>query len=138
DKDRIVTPFVRPLHETYVEDYRTAAGTVGGAVAVLLLIACANVAAVMLARALARRREMGIRLALGSSRWRLLRQLLIENVMLATAGGVLGLVAGRWALAALVTAIPDQLPRWAAFHMDLRVMAFSVAVVVGTVILFGW
>jgi predicted permease len=138
DKEHVVTPFVRPLHETFVEDYRTAATTVTGAVAVLLLIACANVAAVMLARALARRREMGIRLALGSSRMRLMRQLLIENLMLAAAGGVIGLLAGRWAIAALVAVIPDELPRWAAFNMDLRVIAFSVAVVVGTVVLFGW
>ena len=138
DKDRNVTPFVRPLHETFVKDYRRAAATVGGAVAVLLLIACANVAAVMLARALARRREMGIRLALGSSRMRLLRQLLIENLMLAVIGGALGLVAGRWALGALVEFIPDQLPAWAAFHVDLRVMAFSLVVIFATVILFGW
>ena len=121
-----------------MRDYRGAAATVTGAVAVLLLIACANVAAVMLARALARRKEMGIRLALGSSRWRLLRQLLVENLMLAVAGGAIGLVAGRWALAALIRVIPDQLPRWAAFQVDARVMAFSVAVVAGTVILFGW
>jgi len=138
DKDHVVTPFVKPLHDTFVRDYRTAASTVTGAVAVLLLIACANVAAVMLARALARRREMGIRLALGSSRLRLMRQLLIENLMLAAAGGVLGLLAGRWAIGALVTLIPDELPRWAAFNMDLRVIAFSVAVVVATVVLFGW
>jgi putative ABC transport system permease protein len=138
DKDHVVTPFVKPLHDTFVEDYRTAASTVTGAVAVLLLIACANVAAVMLARALARRREMGIRLALGSSRMRLVRQLLIENLMLAAAGGALGLLAGRWAIGALVAVIPDELPRWAAFNMDLRVMAFSVIVVVVTVVLFGW
>ena len=138
DKDHVVTPFVKPLHETYVRDYRGAAGMVTGAVAVLLLIASANVAAVMLARALARRREMGIRLALGSSRWRLLRQLLIENVMLAVAGGAIGLAAGRWAIAALIGLIPDQLPRWAAFHVDARVMVFSVAIVAATVILFGW
>jgi predicted permease len=138
DKDHVVTPFVKPLHEMFVRDYRSAMGTVAGAVAVLLLIACANVAAVMLARALARRREMGIRLALGSSRVRLLRQLLIENLMLAAAGGVIGLAAGRWALAALIRAVPDELPPWAAFSIDLRVMAFSVAVVAATVILFGW
>jgi predicted permease len=138
DKDHVVTPFVKPLREMFVRNYRGAAGTVGGAVAVLLLIACANVAAVMLARALARRREMGIRLALGSSRVRLLRQLLIENLMLAAAGGAVGLVVGRWALAALIRAVPDQVPPWAAFAIDARVMAFAVAVVGGTVILFGW
>ena len=77
-----------------MRDYRTAASTVTASVGILLLIACANVAAVMLARALARRREMGIRLALGSSRMRLMRQLLIENLMLAAAGGVIGLAGG--------------------------------------------
>jgi predicted permease len=92
----------------------------------------------MLARALARRREMGIRLALGSSRMRLVRQLLIENLMLAAAGGAIGLLAGRWAIGALVAVIPEELPRWAAFNMDLRVMAFSVTVIVVTVVLFGW
>jgi putative ABC transport system permease protein len=138
DKEHIVTPFVKPLHETFVREYRSAAGTVAAAVGVLLLIACANVAAVMLARALARRREMGIRLALGSSRLRLMRRLLIENLMLAVAGGAIGLVAGRWAIGVLVTVIPDDLPRWAAFNVDRRVIAFSLVVVVVTVILFGW
>jgi predicted permease len=138
DKERVVTPFVRPLRDVFVRDYRGAAATVGGAVTVLLLIACANVAAVMLARALARRREMGIRLALGSSRMRLIRQLLIENLMLAAAGGVIGLLAGRWAIGALLRLIPDDLPRWAAFNMDARVAGFSVLAVFATVILFGW
>jgi putative ABC transport system permease protein len=138
DKDHIVSPFVKPLREQFVHDYRTAASTVTGAVAVLLLIACANVAAVMLARALARRREMGIRLALGSSRLRLMRQLLVENLVLAAIGGVIGLVAGQWAIGALLRMIPDELPRWAAFQMDARVMFFSLAVVVVTVVLFGW
>jgi putative ABC transport system permease protein len=138
DKEHAVSPFVRPLREQFVRDYRTAASTVTGAVAVLLLIACANVAAVMLARALARRREMGIRLALGSSRFRLMRQLLVENLVLAAAGGAIGLLAGQWAIGALTRMIPDQLPRWAAFQIDARVMFFSIAVVAGTVILFGW
>jgi predicted permease len=138
DKEHIVSPFVKPLRDQFVNDYRTAAKTVTSAVAVLLLIACANVAAVMLARALARRREMGIRLALGSSRARLLRQLLIENLILAAAGGAIGLIAGQWAIHTLVRMIPDELPRWAAFQMDARVIAFSLLSVVGTVMIFGW
>ena len=138
DKDHVVTPFVKPLHETFVADYRGAAKTVSGAVALLLLVACANVAAVMLARALARRREMGIRLALGSSRIRLLRQLLIENVILAAAGSVVGLAAGRAAVTGLIAVIPDQFPRWAVFAIDARVMAFAVLSVLVTVVLFGW
>jgi predicted permease len=138
DKEHLVTPFVRSLRETFVHDYRTAVATIGGAVAILLLIACANVAAIMLARALARRREMGIRLALGSSRLRLLRQLLIENLVLAAAGGVLGVVAGRWTLTLLLSLIPDQFPRWAVFAVDARVVAFSCALVAITTLLFGW
>ena len=66
--------------------------------ALLLAVACANVAALMLARALARRREIGIRLAVGASRARLLRQLLVENILLSVAGGALGLVVGHWAI----------------------------------------
>jgi len=138
EKDHIVTPFVRPLRDTFVADYRGAAKAVGGAVALLLIVACANVAAVMLARALARRREMGIRLALGSSRARLLRQLLIENLLLAAAGGIVGLAAGRAAIAGLVEIIPDQFPRWAQFGIDGRTIAFALLSVFVTVVLFGW
>ena len=138
DKDHVVTPFVRPLRDQLVEDYRGAARTITAAVAVLLIIACANVAAVMLARALARRREMGIRLALGSTRLGLVRQLLVENLILAAMGGLAGAVLGQWALGLLTRMIPDDLPRWAVFQVDARVMAFSILVVVATVILFGW
>ena len=138
DKQHVVTPFVRSLRDTFVHDYRTSVSTVSGAVVVLLLIACANVAAIMLARALARRREMGIRLALGSSRLRLMRQLLLENLLLAAAGGVLGVLAGRWTLSMLLSLVPDQFPRWAIFAVDLRVIAFSVALVGLTTLLFGW
>jgi putative ABC transport system permease protein len=138
DKDHTVSPFAKLLREQLVSDFETAASTVGAAVAILLLIACANVAAVMLARALARRREMGIRLALGSSRARILRQLLVENIILAVAGGVIGLTAGQWAIGALIRMIPDELPHWAAFQIDARVIAFSLVSVVATVILFGW
>jgi predicted permease len=138
DKDHVVSPFVRPLRDQFVRDYRTAASTVFAAVGILLMIACANVAAVMLARALARRREMGIRLALGSSRARLIRQLLLENLVLAATGGAIGLVVGQWALTLFVQMIPDELPRWAVFRVDARVMAFSLVSVVATVVLFGW
>jgi predicted permease len=97
DKEKIVTPFVRDLRAQFTRDYGTIASTLGAAVSLLLIVACANVAAVMLARALARRREMGIRLAVGASRTRLLRQLLVENVILSVIGGALGLLAGQWA-----------------------------------------
>ena len=126
DKDRIVSPFVRDMRAELTRDFDTIALALGAAVGILLLVACANVASVMLARALNRRREMGIRLAIGASRTRLLRQLFVENILLAVAGGALGLLLGRWALETLVRAAADQVPRWAAFDLDWRVMAFSV------------
>ncbi len=138
DKDRIVSPFVRDMRAELTRDFDTIALALGAAVGILLLVACANVASVMLARALNRRREMGIRLAIGASRTRLLRQLFVENVLLAIAGGALGLLLGSWALDALIRAAADQVPRWAAFDLDWRVMAFSVGLAAMTVILFGW
>jgi predicted permease len=87
DKEHTVYPFARPLREVFVRDFRDQAKSLLAAVAILLVVACANVASVMLARALARRREMGIRLAVGASRTRLARQLFVENLVLATLGG---------------------------------------------------
>jgi putative ABC transport system permease protein len=138
DRERIVFPFVQPLREIAVRDYRTAASTLSVAVGLLLAVACANVAAVMLARALARRREMGIRVAVGASRWRLLRQLFVENVVLAAIGGVLGLALGHWAIRILVAQLPDTAPPWATFGLDLRVMVFAAFASIATVLLFGW
>ncbi len=138
DKERIVSPFVRDMRAELTRDYSTIAVALGAAVGILLLVACANVASVMLARALNRRREMGIRLAIGASRTRLLRQLFVENILLAVGGGAVGLLMGRWALELLIRAAGDQVPRWAAFDLDWRVMAFSVGLAGGTVILFGW
>src|SRR5207245_747571 len=83
--------------------------------------ACANVASVMLARALARRREMGIRLAIGASRGRLVAQLFVENLMLSALGGTLGLAMGYGALRALVAAMGTDVPAWTRFEIDVRV-----------------
>ncbi len=98
DKERVVSPFARDLRAQFTREFGTVASTLGAAVSLLLVVACANVAALMLARALARRREIGIRLAVGASRARLLRQLLVENILLSIAGGALGLVVGHWAI----------------------------------------
>lgn len=138
DKEKIVSPFVRPLREHAVAGFKASASALSVGVGLLLLVACANVASLMLARALARRREMAIRVALGASGWRLLGQLFAENVVLACAGGGLGLALGSWTLGALVGAVPDQVPRWAVFGLDARVAAFTVAITVATVLLFGW
>ena len=138
DKEKLVTPFARDMREQFTRNFGTVASTLGAAVALLLMVACANVAALMLARALARRREMGIRLAIGASRARLLRQLLVENIMLSIAGGAAGLAIGQWAISALITSLPDQAPTWAAFSLDGRMVAFTIATSVATAVLFGW
>ena len=124
DKDKVVSPFTLPLRENFVSEFRTIASALWGAVALLLVVACANVAAVMLARAIARRREMGIRLAIGANRFRLLRQLFVENIVLAIVGGAIGVALGRWALKVLVSAADTALPAWAPFGFDGRIVAF--------------
>ena len=138
DKERIVSPFTRDLRAQFTRDYDTVASTLGAAVALLLIVACANVAALMLARALARRREIGIRLAVGASRARLLRQLLVENILLSIAGGVAGLALGHWAIQLLITSLPDQAPAWTAFTLDRRMVMFTLLTSMLTAILFGW
>jgi putative ABC transport system permease protein len=138
DKERVVSPFARDLRAQFTREFGTIASTLGAAVWLLLLVACANVASLMLARALARRREMGIRLAIGASRARLLRQLLVENLLLSMAGGALGLVIGQWAIQLLITSLPDQAPSWTTFTLDTRMVLFTLAMSMLTAMLFGW
>jgi predicted permease len=138
DNDHTVIPFARPLREELTRGFRAQTRALFGAVALLLIVACANVASVMLARALVRRREMGIRLAIGATRVRLARQLFVENLVLAALGGLLGLILGGWALRVLVASAGDQLPAWADFEFDWRTAAFAVATTAATAVLFGW
>ena len=138
DKEKNVSPLVRDLRAHLTGDYDTIVSTLGAAVSLLLIVACANVAAVMLARALIRRREMGIRVAVGASRTRLLRQLLVENLILSAAGAVLGLVVGSWAIQLLIESLPDQAPRWASFALDTTTVVFTVGACIVTAVLFGW
>ena len=138
DKDRVVTPFARDLREQLTNEFDTIISTLGAAVSLLLIVACANVAAMMLARALARRREVGIRLAVGASRVRLLKQLLVENLILSLVGGAIGLIVGHWAIQLLVGALPDQAPRWTTFRLDTRMVLFTLATCTVTALLFGW
>ena len=108
-----------------------------GAVGLVLLIACANVANLLLARATAREREIGIRAALGAGRWRLVRQLLAESVILSAIATALSVVLAWWAIGLLKNAMPEGVPRVAAIALDLRVLAAAAGLSLVTGVLFG-
>ena len=107
------------------------------AVALLLLIACANIASLLLARATVRHRDLAVRAALGAGRWRLVRLQLIESLTLSAAGAALGVVLAWWAVDILRAAMPDGVPRVTTIALDLRVLATAVAVSVATGLLSG-
>ena len=119
--------FVRPVHEDVVGGSRRLLLLLTGAVAMVLLIACANVASLVLTRAEERRREVAVRSALGAGRWRIARQILIEHLVLALGAGAAGLVVAYAAVEALVTLRPTEIPRLEAIGIDARVLAFTVA-----------
>jgi putative ABC transport system permease protein len=129
----LAVPALRDL----VGDYRGRLYTLLGAVSFVLLIACGNIANLLLARGAARSSELAIRAALGAGRWRIARQLLTESIVLAVVGAAAGLALAAWGIGALVAAAPDGVPRLEQASMNPLVVGFAVILAMGCSLIFG-
>jgi len=128
---------MKPFQDTIVSGSRTSLLVLAGAVGCLLLIACANVANLMLARSTLRSKEVAVRAAIGASRSVILRQVLTESVLLAVVGGIAGLLLAVWGTDLLLGIAPSALPRVNDITLDWRVVVFTTFVTIGTGVLFG-
>jgi putative ABC transport system permease protein len=128
---------VLPLQERIVRQHRVTLTVLLGAVAAVLLIACANVASLLLARGVTRRREMAIRSAIGAGRARLVRQLLLESLLVAAVAGAAGIILAQWGVAAVIAASPVHIPRLHDVRIDRTVLWFAAALSAATGVGFG-
>ena len=128
---------VNSLHQDYVGNLRLPILVLFASVGLVLLIACANVANLLLAQATTRRREIAIRIALGARRWTIVRQLLVESLLLAGAGGLLGVLGAFWGVEALSKLLPESLSKLQDVSIDARIFLFTLGVSVLTAVIFG-
>jgi putative ABC transport system permease protein len=128
---------VWPLHEYLVTTNRRALLVLQGAVAFVLLVACANVANLLLARSVGRHRELAVRMAVGAGRGRIVRQLLTESVLLALTGGIVGVLLASWLVRLFLAVAPTNFPRAQSISIDLRVLTFTLVLATLTGLVFG-
>jgi putative ABC transport system permease protein len=128
---------IEPMHDDLVADVRPQLVALMGAVVFVLLIACANVANLLLVRASARERELAVRAAIGGNRWRIVRQLVAESLVLAAIGGGAGLLLAQFGIDALIQLSPDGLPRADAVSLDGAVLAFTAVAAFAAALIFG-
>lgn len=135
--NEITSPVVTPLRDRYLGDFRMVSRALLAAVALVLLIACVNIAALMMVRSAARSREIAIRTAIGASQGRITVQLLVENMVLALAGAAGGVPLGAASLRMAVSRMPNQMPQWITFTLDWRFVTFCVLVTTAAALVFG-
>ena len=128
---------IEPMHTDLVADVRPQLVALMGAVIFVLLIACANVANLLLVRAAARERELAVRAAIGGNRWRIIRQLVAESVVLAAIGGAAGLLLAQFGIDALIQLAPEGLPRATAVSLDGTVLGFAALASFAAALIFG-